>query len=65
MRELMYISNKKGEKEAVILPFEEYKEYMRLKKEVSSLEETLYLMKSQKNRDRLLKSISDVEKGNS
>lgn len=63
MRELMYITDEKGEKEAVILPFEEYKEYIRLKKEISSIKETFYLMKNPKNREELLKAISDVEKG--
>lgn len=62
MRELMYITDEKGGKEAVILPFEEYKEYIRLKKEISSIKETFYLMKNPKNREELLKAISDVEK---
>jgi len=59
----MYITGEKGQKEAVILPFEEYKEYIRLKKEISSIKETFYLMKNPKNREELLKAISDVEKG--
>ena len=63
MRELMYITDEKGGKEAVILPFEEYKEYIRLKKEISSIKETFYLMKNPGNREELLKAISDVEKG--
>ena len=63
MRDPMYIVDEKGQKEAVILPFEEYEEYIRLKREISSIRETFYLMKSQKNRNRLLKAISDVEKG--
>jgi PHD/YefM family antitoxin component YafN of YafNO toxin-antitoxin module len=58
----MYITDEKGGKEAVILPFEEYKEYIRLKKEISSIKETFYLMKNPKNREELLKAISDVEK---
>ena len=62
MRELMYITDEKGGKEAVILPFEEYEEYIRLKKEISSIKETFYLMKNPKNREELLKAISDVEK---
>ncbi len=63
MRELMYIIDEKGEKEAVVLPFEEYEKYIKLKKEISSIRETFYLMKNQKNREKLLEAISEVEKG--
>ena len=52
MRELMYITDEKGEKEAVILPFEEYKEYTTrngrcvtpLRKEVDSSRRTVALL---------------------
>ena len=63
MRDTMYIIDEKGQKEAVVLPLKEYEEYIRLKREFSSIRETFYLMKSQKNRKRLLKAIADVKKG--
>ncbi len=63
MGDIMYITDEKGSKEAVILPFDEYEKYIKLKKENSSLKETLYLMKNPKNREKLMKTISDVEKG--
>ena len=46
-----YIVTTKDNKQAVIISYDEF----------SSLKETLYLLSSKNNRDRLLKSIEEVE----
>jgi PHD/YefM family antitoxin component YafN of YafNO toxin-antitoxin module len=63
MQKIRIITDAKGNKEAVILPWKEYEKFLKLKKENSSLKETLYLLKSEKNRTRLLEALKDIEKG--
>jgi len=47
-----YVITTKDKKKAVLISLEEY----------NSLKETLYLLSSKKNRDRLLEAIDEVEK---
>jgi len=58
--DVKFIINEKGEKEAVVI---DVKIYEKMQKELNSLKESLYLLKSSKNRERLLKSIKDVKEG--
>jgi antitoxin YefM len=48
-----YLITTKDKKQAILISYEEY----------SSLKETLYLLSSKNNRDRLLDSISEIENG--
>ena len=54
---VMFLTDEMGNKKAVVLSIQEYEE---LEKN-ASMEETLYLLRSPANRDRLLKAISDIE----
>jgi len=49
-----YIITTKDNKQAVLISYEEY----------SAMKETMYLLSSKNNRERLLKSIEDVENMN-
>jgi antitoxin YefM len=48
-----FIIKTKDDKSAILISYEEYK----------GLKETLYLLSSKNNRDRLLDSINEIEKG--
>ena len=54
----MFLTDEMGNKKAVVLSIQEYEE---LEKKIASIEETSYLLRSPKNRDRLLNAISDIE----
>ena len=54
----MFLTDEMGNKKAVVLSIQEYEE---LEKKIASIEETLFLLRSPKNRDRLLNAISDIE----
>ena len=49
-----FIIKTKDNKSAVLLSYEEY----------SSMKETLYLLSSRNNRERLLDAVEEIEKGN-
>ena len=49
-----YIINTKDNKSAVLLSYDEYR----------GLKETLYLLSSKENRNRLLDAVEEIEKGN-
>ena len=49
-----FIISTKDNKSAVLISYEEYK----------GLKETLYLLSSRENRDRLLDAVDEIEKGN-
>ncbi len=49
-----FLINTKDNKSAVLLSYEEYK----------GLKETLYLLSSKANRERLLDAVEEIEKGN-
>ena len=55
---VMFLTDEMGNKKAVVLSIQEYEE---LEKKIASIEETLYLLRSPKNRDRLLNAVSDIE----
>jgi PHD/YefM family antitoxin component YafN of YafNO toxin-antitoxin module len=55
---VMFLTDEMGNKKAVVLSIQEYEE---LEKKIASIEETSYLLRSPKNRDRLLNAISDIE----
>ncbi|HEA83961.1 MAG TPA: hypothetical protein ENI03_01595 [Thermodesulfobacterium geofontis] len=63
MRGLMIITDEKGKKQGVILSWNKYQKLLKLEKENASLRETLYLLQSKKNRERLLEAVEDVKKG--
>ena len=54
---VMFLTDEMGNKKAVVLSIQEYEEL----EKIASMEETLYLLRSPANRDRLLKAISDIE----
>lgn len=49
-----YIITTKDNQSAVLISYEEY----------ASMKETIYLLSSKTNRDRLLESVEEIEKGN-
>ena len=49
-----FIISTKNNKQAVLISYDEYK----------GLKETLYLLSSKNNRDRLLDAVEEIEKGN-
>ena len=55
---VMFLTDEMGNKKAVVLSIQEYEE---LEKKIASIEETSYLLRSPKNRDRLLNAVSDIE----
>ncbi|EJF06205.1 prevent-host-death family protein [Thiovulum sp. ES] len=48
-----YLITTKNKKQAIVISYEEY----------NSLKETLYLLSSKNNRDRLLESVEEIENG--
>ncbi len=63
MGKVMFVVNDKGKREGVIISLSEYEEYQRLREEIESLKETFYLLRSNRNKQRLLEALQDVEKG--
>ena len=49
-----FLITTKDKKSAILISYDEYK----------SMKETLYLLSSNNNRDRLLESVDEIEKGN-
>ncbi len=58
-RQVQFITDENGRR-AVVLDASEYE---RLLREIESLKETLHLLRSPANRQRLIKAVEDVDKG--
>ena len=59
MNQVQFITDEKGRKSVVL----DTSEYERLLREIESLKETLHLLRSPANRERLIKAVEDVDKG--
>ncbi len=59
MNQVQFITDEKGRKSVVL----DISEYERLLREIESLKETLHLLRSPANRERLIKAVEDVDKG--
>ena len=59
MNQVQFITDEKGRK-SVVLDIAEYERFLR---EIESLKETLHLLRSPANRERLIKAVEDVDKG--
>ncbi len=59
MKQVQFITDEKGRKSVVL----DVAEYERLLREIESLKETLHLLRSPANRERLIKAVEDVDKG--
>ena len=59
MNQVQFITDEKGRKSVVL----DISEYECLLREIESLKETLHLLRSPANRERLIKAVEDVDKG--
>jgi PHD/YefM family antitoxin component YafN of YafNO toxin-antitoxin module len=58
MGEIQYLTDEQGKRTAALVPIEEWE---RIQAEMRSLEETLYLLRSERMRERLLESLKSED----